>query len=192
MMIVSEKTMVFERELNLINDPSIRRFTEETLENVPDYFFKVAASSTGKYHPNYALGEGGLVRHTKAAVMIAECLLCDNPMYQDIFLSQERDVIISALILHDTIKHGLDYNKYSVSNHPMLVEKVMKCDTYENHEGEVIEEIKRCIRSHMGPWNYDFRNKHKEIMPKPETNLERFVHLCDYLASRKFLEVVFK
>ena len=38
---------------------------------LPDYFFRVAASSTGKYHPAFSLGEGGLLRHTKAAVRIA-------------------------------------------------------------------------------------------------------------------------
>ena len=43
---------------------------------LPEYFFEVAASSTGKYHPVYALGVGGLVRHTIAAVEIA------NEMYR--------------------------------------------------------------------------------------------------------------
>ena len=47
------------------------------IDSLPDYFFEVAAASTGKYHPKYAQGEGGLVRHTKAAVKIAYELLAD-------------------------------------------------------------------------------------------------------------------
>ena len=37
----------------------------------------------------------------------------------------------------------------------------------------------------MGQWNTDrYKN---EIMPKPKKSIESFVHLCDYLASRKYL-----
>jgi hypothetical protein len=190
MIMLSEKCKVFEKELALINDSFIRRFTEETLDKVPDYFFEVAASSTGKYHPKYALGEGGLVRHTKAAIMIADCMINDNPMYDNIFTSLEKDIIISSLILHDTIKHGLGYSNYSVSEHPMLVEKIMTLDTVDGADAETLETIRGCIRSHMGPWNKDYRTK-REIMPVPSSAIERFVHMCDYLASRKFLEVVF-
>lgn len=39
------------------------------------------------------------------------------------------------------------------------------------------------IASHMGQWNTnDYVNI---VLPKPKTQLEKFVHLCDYLASRK-------
>jgi hypothetical protein len=36
----------------------------------------------------------------------------------------------------------------------------------------------------MGEWNTDYKTK-QEIMPKPQTDMEMFVHECDYLASRK-------
>lgn len=40
----------------------------------------------------------------------------------------------------------------------------------------------------MGPWNIDrFGNS----LPVPEKEDEKFVHLCDYLASRNFLNVSF-
>lgn len=41
----------------------IAKFTIEVLKQVPSYFYIVQASSSGRYHPTYALGEGGLVRH---------------------------------------------------------------------------------------------------------------------------------
>ena len=59
---------VFTDELKLIKDRAVRRITIFALTNVNDRFFEDGASSTGKYHPAYAQGKGGLVRHTKAAV----------------------------------------------------------------------------------------------------------------------------
>lgn len=47
-----------------------------------------------------------------------------------------------------------------------------------------------CIASHMGQWNTDYKSG-KEILPKPSSPLQKFVHQCDYLASRKYLEVNF-
>ena len=38
----------------------------------------------------------------------------------------------------------------------------------------------------MGQWNTDYRTK-KEILPKPKTAAQKFVHQADYLASRKYL-----
>ena len=39
----------------------------------------------------------------------------------------------------------------------------------------------------MGQWN---KNKYSKIeLPKPELEPQKFVHMCDYLASRKWLEV---
>ena len=32
----------------------------------------------------------------------------------------------------------------------------------------------------------------KEVLPKPRTSEQRFVHMCDFLASRKFLDIKFE
>ena len=69
-MTAEERIALFQNELAWIQDDAIRSFVHDALIKLPDYFFHVAASSTGKYHPAYALGEGGLVRHTKAAVIL--------------------------------------------------------------------------------------------------------------------------
>ena len=92
------KAEVFEYELSFIKNLQIKEFTIKALEILPDYFFEVAASSSGKYHPSYALGKGGLVRHTKAAVRIAiELFRCETVTGH--FSDDVKDVIISALIL---------------------------------------------------------------------------------------------
>ena len=41
----------------------------------------------------------------------------------------------------------------------------------------------------MGPWNTDYSGT--EILPKPHSKCQNFVHMCDYLASRKYLDMKF-
>ena len=43
-----------------------------------------------------------------------------------------------------------------------------------------------CIASHMGQWSTDYKTG-REILPKPKTAAQKYVHMADYLASRKFL-----
>lgn len=174
--------------MNWIKDEQIRQFTTAALNDLPDYFYEVAASSTEKYHPDYALGEGGLVRHTKAAVTIAKDLL-GLEMYSR-FSNEEKDLMLASLILHDGMKHGLKGGTYTEASHPT------DCADWLNQyapgvlSGEQFGKIHSCISSHMGQWNTDYKKK-KEILPKPITAMEKFVHQCDYLASRKYLEVNF-
>jgi hypothetical protein len=176
---------VFKEELDLISDSTVRDFTNQVLNLLPDYFFTMAASTTGKYHPSYALGEGGLVRHTKAAVRIANDLL-NLDMFK-VFLS-ERDYIISALILHDGCKCGLNGSRYTVIDHPLIVSKLIKSKI---NQVDIINKVCSLIDTHMGQWNTDYRTGNV-VLPKPESKAQNFVHLCDYLASRKFLEFNFE
>ena len=69
-----QKDKVFIDELKWIQSDKLREFATAVVQKLPDYFFDVPASSTGKYHSKTACGPGGLVRHTKAALMIAEDL----------------------------------------------------------------------------------------------------------------------
>lgn len=157
---------------------------------LPNYFFKVAASSTGKYHPSFSLNEGGLVRHTKVAVRIAFDLMNDSAI-TNIFTQDEKDLMLVALILHDGLKHGLEESKYTVFEHPLLMSKfiVDNKDKLSLNESE-INFISTMIASHMGPWN---SNPYSDaILPIPKNKYQKFVHMCDYLASRKYLDVKFQ
>jgi 23S rRNA maturation-related 3'-5' exoribonuclease YhaM len=186
---MSEKYMVFQKELDNIKDDSIRSFVVTALKKLPDYFYEVPASSGGKYHPSYASGEGGLVRHTIAATRIAVELF---RMGCFTYSEQEKDIILASLILHDGCKSGLRKSQYTVTEHPLIVAKFVKEDEEIKNcvSEEVVNLIASCIESHMGIWNYDYKTK-KEVLPKPSTKLQHFVHWCDYLASRKCLEFNF-
>lgn len=184
-----DRLEIFKTELDYISDPKIREFTEKVLLEVPEYFFHVAASSTGKYHPTYSLGEGGLVRHTQAAVRIAVELF---KMSERGYADTEKDIVISSLILHDTAKHGFNGSKYTITEHPLEIVKFIqsKPEISSIIPEDVLSTICKCISSHMGKWNYDYKTK-KEVLPKPKEKLEKLVHLADYIASRKCLEFNF-
>ena len=182
-----DKIKVFGSELDLIQDKDIRAFTIKCIERTPDYFYRVPASSTGKYHPEYSLGNGGLIRHTKALIYFAKELLSLEYNRQR-FTSLEADMIIAAGILHDSFKHGDVESRYCVANHPVIAADHI-LEWAEEGEREFAKIIADCVRSHMGEWNTDYKTK-QEIMPKPQTDMEMFVHECDYLASRKSVIVM--
>lgn len=176
-------------ELNYIKDDKIKNACSKMIELLPDYFFTIAASSTGKYHPEYALGEAGLLRHTKAAVRIAHELL-EDPSIGDKYKEKEKDMMIMALILHDGLKLGLPQEKYTRFDHPILMaDYIMDNEEITGLEIEEIEFICDAIKTHMGPWIKDFNDV--EVLEKPTTKYQNFVHMCDYLASRKCLLVPF-
>ncbi len=184
-----DRLKIFETELDYIINPTIREFTEKALNKLPEYFFSIPASSTGKFHPSYALGDGGLVKHTQAAVRIAvELFRVDLFKYTE----DEKDMIISSLILHDGCKSGLNHSKYTVTEHPLVVAKFIKNndELIECLDENTLNIITECIESHMGQWTKDFKTK-KDVLPRPKTKMQNFVHWCDYLASRKCLEFNF-
>lgn len=184
-----DKKKIFERELNYINNSKIRTSATTMVELLPDYFFSIEASSTGKYHPEYALGEGGLLRHTKAAVRIAYELLSD-PVIGDKYSSDEKDLMVMGLILHDGLKLGLKQDKYTKFDHPLVMVKYIEDnkDKLEltDKERELVESV---IKTHMGPWTKDYDGN--EVLESPKTKYQSFVHMCDFLASRKVILVPF-
>ena len=183
------KVAVFEKELKYIKNESYRNDVMYLIDSLPDYFFEVAAASTGKYHPKYAQGDGGLVRHTKAAVRIAFELLAD-PAIGNKYTDDEKDLIIISLILPDGLKLGKERNKYTKFDHPLLVGKFIKENKKNlNFSDDEINFLSDAIASHMGPWTKDYDGN--EVLPYPKTKYQNFVHMCDYLSSKKFLNVEF-
>lgn len=186
--IIKDKSLLFSNELNYIKNVRIRNSAESLINKIPDYFFHEAASSTGKYHPNFSQGEGGLLRHTKAAVRIAKELL-STKTFGDFYTNDEKDLILLALIMHDSVKRG-DNEQYTRFDHPLLASKLIK----ENKKNTELkeEEIKllcSMIETHMGEWTTDYSGK--EVLKKPKTKYQRIVHLCDLLSSKKFLDIKF-
>ena len=54
---------------------------------------------------------------------------------------------------------------------------------------EDAEFMNDVIKTHMGPWITDYNGN--DVLEEPSSKYQNFVHMCDYLASRKFLLVPF-
>jgi len=180
------KIKYFEKEIGYIKDKDKQEDIKYLINLIPDYFFTIPASSTGKYHPKYASTVHGLVKHTKVAVRIAYDLFetVNN------FTECDKDLIIMALIMHDSVKKGMVEEEYTRFDHPLLASKLIM-ENVKNLKSDTddIRRICTMIESHMGKWN---TNKYsKVVLPLPKDEYQRFVHRCDYLASRNYLNVRF-
>lgn len=173
---------LFEREINLIANEELRRVVKSYLEEAtPDYFWTDGASSSGKYHPQFAQDVGGLVRHTKAVVMFAEELL---RMSSYSYMRDEyKDYVIAACILHDTCKYGMDgFDKSEYKNHATNASKAFAgyCEQVFDFTPHFL--LLNAIESHMGQWSTNKEDR-------PFTSVDRCVHMADYMASRSFIDI---
>ena len=177
--------------LATIANEDIREFATVLVDGLPDYIWHVGASSTGKYHPAYSLGDGGLMRHQIAVVRFLNYFF-ELEQYATIG-SRKMDLMRVAGLVHDGRKSGeqVDYerSKYTKFDHPIQMANVVRSydGKYLNHDE--LEFIAHCIESHMGQWATD--KKSSVVLPKPEDVYQHFVHLADYLASRKDLTMAF-
>lgn len=175
----------FKRELNLIVDENLRAAVHDYLNDVDyvhDYFWTDGASSSGKYHPAFAQGVGGLVRHTKAVVMFAEELLRISSYA---YMREEyKDYVIAACIIHDTVKYGFgnEINKSEYANHAENAAIAFEeyCSNYTTYKPHYL--LLQAVRSHMGQWSTNKEDR-------PFTSVDRCVHMADYMASRNFIDI---
>ena len=134
---------------------------------------------------------GGLARHTVALVRILNHIFGVESIANK-YTSRERDLLRTAGIVHDMQKSGTqeDYekSKYTKFDHPLrAASMVRKMSGLSEDEKEYIASI---VETHMGAFNTDKRNP-GIVLPKPETDAQILLHLCDYLASRKDIEIKF-
>lgn len=179
----------FDYPLTFVNKKIIE-LVNEYFDKIPDYFYKVPASSTGKYHPSFDHGNGGLLRHTQMT-----CEILKEFERMDEYKNLNFFDMMVACILHDTFKNGYVDNGRTVSSHASIAadefydtyiyHKYSKEDLEEtvgnvtyNYAGELDRRVMiicDMIRTHMGQWG----------AIKPQTNSEKLVHLADYVVSRK-------
>lgn len=179
-----DKLKFFVNELNDIQDKNLREFAEILISDAPDYFFTVAASSSGKYHPTFDLGNGGLVRHTRCVAFFARSVAESLD-----WNSHDTDLLIIAAIAHDIQKQGDGTTGYTVREHPILAKKYVMSRITRNADVISLEDgekIANAVASHMGKW--EAREpwlKGKDAYPMPKDEFEKALQIADYIASRK-------
>lgn len=172
----SKKTLneLLSYEVAQIDNDEIRNFVKMTLDNVDPIHRIKPASSTGKYHPKYAAGEGGLIRHTKVVVRNIIELIRATPA-----IECEKDELIAAAIIHDMWKYpeGRDH-EFTAFDHPALGGQWCK-----DHGFDTIGEL---VAAHQGIWTTSrqmlgFENE------QPRKFDQWCLHFADYFASRAYL-----
>jgi hypothetical protein len=178
--------------LSTILNEDIREFANVLIDGLPAYIWEVGASSTDKYHPAYSLGVGGLMRHQIAVVRFLNYFF-ELEQYNTKFTSREMDLMRIAGLIHDGRKSGeqTDYerSKFTKFDHPIQMANVIRSYDGQYLSHDELEFIAHCIESHMGQWNTD--RKSSTVLTKPADDYQYFVHLADYLASRKDLTMSF-
>lgn len=210
-MIIIKTSDLFEKEINLIKNEHLKNIVRYTLDAAPECIQHIPASSSGRYHPEYSLGDGGLSRHIKATVGIAWSMI-ESDVLKGLLKKEEKDfnnelyndVVYASLILHDCCKPD-DTEKHSTRfDHPLIGAGLFKnvmteyfkdihsylSEDEKNNLKNAIRLIYKCIQSHMGIYTTAPYAK-GIVLPKPDSNIEWFVHLCDLLSSRKYLEFDF-
>lgn len=178
--------------IDTIENDDMKKFAEELVKTIPPYWYDVPASSTGKYHPAYAVTKSGLAKHTAAVVRFLNHTF--NVECMNTWTSRERDMLRIAAMMHDTRKSGsqeeFEANKYTKFNHPLLAAAVIRGFVGQYLSENEIECIATTIESHMGAFNKD---KNSDLtLPLPKNRFQKLLHWADYLASRKDIEVVFE
>ncbi len=207
----SDKNMktsdLFEKEIAYISNETLQNIVRDTLNAAPEYIQTIPASSSGKFHPKTDLGEGGLVRHIRAVTAIAKNII-DTDIFKNIALGVGADdyetiviyadIALAACILHGCMKSDDTPKHSTVFDHPLKAanlfkETAKKYITKENmnYMKVIIPLVHSCIAAHMGQFNTAPYAK-GIVLPKPKLGIEQFVHICDYIASRKFLDFNFE
>ena len=172
-------TYKFNREVLIIKDSKVRKFVTDCIRYVPEYFWIVPSSSSGKHHPKDEFCKGGTVLHTMRAVIVAE------ELSRAYFLgSKEHDYVLSAAIMHDFTKHGYPEDKgHTVSGHGSLWINIAEnvVNRYDILMDKDYSTIARLIACHMGLFDIPY------IFGQDK--LSDIVHLADYIASRESIDI---
>lgn len=180
---------IFMVEIDKIEDVVLRDIAKRMVKDIPEYFWTIPASSSGKYHPECDLGTGGLVRHS-----IMVCRVAIDLIRSEVFIKDNqvnRDIARIATLFHDCIKSGHikedgTYSEHTVFEHPNLASEFVQ----EYLDAGGVDDIKKmmicdAIKTHMGKW---CTSKYSSIiLDIPKTDFEKLIHIADYMASRKYI-----
>lgn len=175
---------VFKDEILKIHNETWREGCLKMLENIPNYFWVVAASSSGKYHPACDLGTGGLVRHSTMVCKAGVDLLAAEIFVEDNEVNQDKVRI--ACLFHDCMKQGNDCHGHTVFDHPIIGAQFIHDNLKDYVDSESLDEICGAVATHMGKWTTSSRDP-EIVLSKPETMFQKLVHTADYVASRKYI-----
>lgn len=179
LMITANKVLITE-EIKKLYDPRVQSFLMECINDFPDYFW-TAPASIEKYHYKDERTQGGLVLHVRRL-----CKLIDSFSNHHELNLWERDVLLSAAILHDSFARGIPpvTKGYSDPFHPIYPAERFPFNGYADRfiDKKIYDEIMDCVVSHMGRHSIPSALHSKK-------KLASMFQLADHIASRDYIRI---
>lgn len=193
---------IFKSYLDKIQDISIKEFTTYVLNNAPDYFWTLPASTSGQYH-----GGELLINHVICCLKIAEGV-CES-QFKKHWTQRQKDQLYSAIILHDlfrcgepgkeeyyseqrvkeknydpkiigTLKSSRDHAEVGFKQILLLAAKWNSEVDFKLRISEKnLKAISEAVRFHLGPF-YNNPGKKKFSLSWPADTVTMQMHLIDY------------
>lgn len=185
-----DKIKVFKTLLDKFETDEMRNYCKDMIKEIPDYIFTMPSSTSFKYHNKTQCQSHGQIFHILMFGEIMNYILGLEYIQDQYYKPRHRDCLRCTAIFHDALKCGLDGSKHTVHEHPLLAGEWIRKTTVEH---DIPQETKAYIahlcERHSGQWTDS--KKSKTVLPKPETDEAFLVHLCDYLASRSNLDMIY-
>jgi hypothetical protein len=160
-----------------IENPAIRKFVYEGFNMISEDFWMVPTSSSGRYHPPESnITPMGLLVHNIKACTVAKGLFG----FFGVTNKDEMDIVIAAILLHDSYKGGWAAWNGMVPEHGYIA--ISYLADIELEPEYYKEKLLGCIETHMSRWARPFSSVTKFLFPD---NLQLIVALSDMIASRK-------
>lgn len=174
--------------LDAFETREVKEYFKDMVGTIPDYIFTIPASTTGKYHNRQQCSVCGQLYHVYMFSSILNHIM-NLERYRKKYSEYDRDILRCVPLFHDAFKCGEveeveKTNKlYTVHEHPLIAGAwVRKTNVKHEIPQEYKEVLARLCERHSGQWNKS--NYSEVVLPKPVTEMEHLVHLCDYLSSR--------
>lgn len=183
------KVEVFRELLDRFETDDIKKYCMDMIAEIPDYIFIIPSSTTGKYHNATQCQMHGQLFHIYAFGRIMNYML-DLEYNQHKFKSPiQRDLLRCTPILHDGWKCGETESKYTVFEHPVIAgEKIRTLKVTHDINQDYKNYLADLCASHSGQWTTSKRSD--VVLPKPNSEAQYLVHLCDYLSSRNDIDLL--
>ena len=172
--------------INRIPRQDIRILTKQFLSEAPAYFYFVAATLSGKYHPIHSRGPGGTCRHSYEVELIGEGLAHTEGITKKDY-PLELSMIMSACLCHDVTKYGeaddyttIDSRKAYAIHADLCYARMIRFAEKNIPQKDVQKQwfkIGELVQTHMGAFG----------TKPPDTILQRIVSYADMVASMNFL-----
>jgi hypothetical protein len=180
-LIIETNKIFIEEEIKKISNIELQAFLREAVKDFPDYFW-ISPASLEKYHYPDERKKGGLVLHVRRV-----CKLVDVFVNMQELNLWERDVLLTAGILHDSFARGIPpmTKGYSDQFHPLYPTERFPYNGYADRfikDKKIYDEIMECVVSHSGRYSV-----HTILHSKKK--LATFFQMVDYIASRDFIMV---